>query len=80
VEQFATLVRCMTSSIGKMEVLFEELNVQVFFSQMKLTDSEIAQGAEAIMAEIQKKLSQSPVSEMKSLLADKLKLLETCKL
>ncbi|XP_046462363.1 N-alpha-acetyltransferase 25, NatB auxiliary subunit-like [Daphnia pulex] len=80
VEQFSTLVRCMTSSIGKMEVLFEELNVQVFFSQMKLTDSEIAQGAEAITAEIQKKLSQSPVSEMKSLLADKLKLLETCKL
>ncbi len=80
VEQFATLIRCMTLNIRKMEMLFEELNVQVLFSQLKLTDSDIAEGAEAITGEIHKKLSQSPISEMKSLLGDKLKLLETCNL
>ena len=39
----------------------EELNVQVLFSQLKLTDSDIAEGAEIVTAELQKKLSQSPI-------------------
>ena len=51
----------MTLNIRKMEMLFEELNVQVLFSQLKLTDSDIAEGAEIITAEIHKKLSQSPI-------------------
>ena len=80
VEQYSTLVRCMTSKIGKIKVLFEQLDVQVFFSQMKLTEVDVAEGSETIIAEIQKKLSLSPMTEMKTLLADKLKLLETCNL
>ncbi len=79
-EQFSTLIRCITSSIGKVELLFEQHNVQVSFSQMNLTDMDVAEGAEDITAEIKYKLSQSPMLEMKSLLADKLKLLETCNL
>ena len=63
-----------------MEVLFEQHNVQVSFSQMNLSDMDVAEGAEDITAEIKYKLSQSPLLEMKSLLADKLKLLETCNL
>lgn len=62
----------------QMDVLLEELNVQVIFSKLNLTDPDIAEGTETTAAEIQKKLSQSPVTEMKSLMADKLKLLETC--
>ncbi|KZS15079.1 Phagocyte signaling-impaired protein [Daphnia magna] len=80
VKQFSTLVSCVTSNMKKMEALIDEFGVQVCVSRMKLTESDIETAAHAITDEINKNLSQSPVSEVKNLMMEKLKLLETCNL
>lgn len=69
------------SSMQQMNAFLEQLNVQVVFSKLKLIDPNITEESEeteTTAVEIQKKLNQFPSSEMKILLAEKLKLLETC--
>ena len=69
----------IVTSIRQIQTLLDEqYEVQDVFRKLNLTDPKIVQETESTTAEIKRNLSLSPVSEMKSLLVDKLKLLETC--
>jgi len=59
-----------------MDAFFEVLNVEFAISHMKTESAE----SETIFNVIKKKISPAPATEMRSLLADKLKLLEACAL
>ena len=62
-----------------METVLDELSVEFSFDSLMLSDSSpITKETENTTNEIKKKMSHSPSIEMKNLLADKRKLLESC--
>lgn len=67
-----------------METLLDELDVEFSFDSLTLSDSALgtlgSKDSEIVVNEIKQKISQSPSVDMKNLLTDKLKLLESCRL
>lgn len=64
-----------------MDTILNELSVEFSFESLMLSDaSSVGKESESVVSEIRKKMSQSPSIEMKNLLADKRKLLESCTL
>jgi len=75
-DKYSNLLKCTTSGMRSMDAFFEVLNVEFAISHMKTESAE----SETIFNVIKKKISPAPATEMRSLLADKLKLLEACAL
>jgi len=73
-EKYSNLLKCTTSSMRSMNAFFEVLNVEFAICHLKTESTE----SETIFNVIKNKLSAAPATEMRSMLADKLKLLEAC--
>ena len=74
-DKYSNLLKCTTSSMRSMDAFFEVLNIEFAISHMK---TESTEESEAIFNVIKKRISPAPATEMRSVLAEKLKLLEAC--
>lgn len=80
-ENFSNLLCCLSTELAQMDTILNELSVEFSFESLMLSDaSSVGKESESVVSEIRKKMSQSPSIEMKNLLADKRKLLESCTL
>jgi len=73
-DKYSSLLKCTISSMRSMDAFFDVLNVEFAITHLKTESDE----SETIFNAIKKKISHAPSTEMRSMLGDKLKLLEAC--